>query len=548
MTSPGAPHLASDTPIGSERFDVVIVGGGLAGLCLAIQLRQAIPHVEVLVAERSEQPPRFAAHKVGESSVEMASHYFLDVLGLGDLMSNELPKFGLRFLLSHGDNGDIARRLECGPSHFLTVPSFQIDRGQFENALARRAVEVGVRFERGCAVRGMHLGADGADHRIDLELGGLSAQVQCRWLVDASGRASILKRQLGACKPSRHAANAAWFRIDHPIDIDDWSDDLHWRSRLKHSRRLSTNHLMGEGYWVWLIPLAGDRTSVGIVTDADLHSFSAISSFERALDWLDRHEPQCADVVRDLSDHLLDFKALRHYAHDAKQVFSAERWGLVGDAGLFLDPLYSPGSDFIGVANGYLTDLIARELRHEDITETAVRYDRAYRSLGRTYLVNYHRQYPIMGNPRVMTTKVIWDFSMYWGGVALLFFSDRLCDEGFVRRTHPIMQRFAALNVRMQALFREWAASPGDDQPRPGAFVDYAELEFLARLNAELKHVCSEDELIARLEANLALAEDLQREIHAEAARTLPVRDPARIEPPRSEHLNAMFRVMRAAD
>lgn len=546
MTSPGAPGVLPGPSIGPGRFDVVIVGGGLAGLCLAIQLRQVNPRIEVLVAERSERPPRFAAHKVGESSVEMASHYFLDVLGLGDLMSSELPKFGLRFLLSADDNADIARRLECGPSHFLTVPSFQIDRGQFENALARRAVEAGVRFERGCAVRAMHLGADGADHRIELELAGRNTDVQCRWLVDASGRASILKRQLGACKPSRHAANAAWFRIDHPIDIDDWSDDLHWNSRLKHSRRLSTNHLMGKGYWVWLIPLAGDRTSVGIVTDAELHSFAGISSFERALEWLDRHEPQCADVVRDLSDRLLDFKALRHYAHDAKQVFSAGRWGLVGDAGLFLDPLYSPGSDFIGVANGYLTDLITRDLRNEDITAVADRYDRAYRSLGRTYLVNYHRQYPIMGSPRVMTTKVIWDFAMYWGGVALLFFSDRLCDEGFVARTHPIMQRFAALNVRMQALFREWAACPDVEPPRPGAFVDYAELEFLARMNAELKNAWGEDELLARLEANLALAEDLQREIRAEAARTLPPRDGAPAEAPRSEHLSAMFRAMRA--
>lgn len=545
MTTDGS---RADRSALNDRYDAVIVGGGLAGLCLAIQLRQRLPEIEVLVAERKESPAPFAAHKVGESSVEMASHYFVDVLGLGDVLSNELPKFGLRFLLSSGDNSDVASRLECGPSHFLTVPSFQIDRGQFENALAVRALELGVHFERGCSVRGMHLGAQGLDHRIDLERGGQSERVGCRWLIDASGRASLLKRQLGVAKASRHAANAAWFRIDHPIDIDDWSDDLQWSSRLKHSRRLSTNHLMGEGYWVWLIPLAGGRTSVGIVTDAELHSFAEISSYDRALEWLERHEPQCADVVRRLDHERLDFKALRHYAHDAKQVFSADRWGLVGDAGLFLDPLYSPGSDFIGVANCYLGDLIARDLRQEDIAEVAERYDRAYRSLGRTYLVNYHRQYPIMGSPRVMTTKVIWDFAMYWGGVALLFFSDRLCDERFVERTHPIMQRFAALNIRMQALFRDWAANSRDGEPRPGAFVDYAELEFLARMNAELKHPYDEEALLAKLESNLALAEALQLEIRAEAAYWMPGRPGVCAQPARSEHLSAMFRTMRPAD
>ena len=38
-----------------------------------------------------------------------------------------------------------------------------------------------------------------------------------------------------------------------------------------------------------------------------------------------------------------------------------ERWALTGEAGLFLDPFYSPGSDFIGISNTYITDLIARD-------------------------------------------------------------------------------------------------------------------------------------------------------------------------------------------
>ena len=112
----------------------------------------------------------------------------------------------------------------------------------------------------------------------------------------------------------------------------------------------------------------------------------------------------------------MDFHALKNYSHDVKQTFSAERWCLTGDAGVFVDPLYSPGSDFIGIANGFVSDLIDRDLRGESIDDLAEIYDQSYRSLGRTFLVTYHRQYPLMGKPRVMTVKVVWDFVMYWGG------------------------------------------------------------------------------------------------------------------------------------
>ncbi len=80
------------------HYDVVIAGGGLAGLCLALQLKQRMTSIDILVAEKLTLPNQEAAHKVGESSVEAASHYFQDVLDIGDLLAQELPKFGLRFL------------------------------------------------------------------------------------------------------------------------------------------------------------------------------------------------------------------------------------------------------------------------------------------------------------------------------------------------------------------------------------------------------------------------------------------------------------------
>ena len=62
--------------------EAVILGGGLAGLCLALQLRGEFPQMDILVLERNRHPLPAAAHKVGESTVEIGADYFDHTLGL----------------------------------------------------------------------------------------------------------------------------------------------------------------------------------------------------------------------------------------------------------------------------------------------------------------------------------------------------------------------------------------------------------------------------------------------------------------------------------
>jgi flavin-dependent dehydrogenase len=249
--------------------DVVILGGGLAGLTLSLQLKLRLPGLDVRVIERRSHPVPASAHKVGESSVEIAAHYFSKVLGLESyLAERQLKKFGFRFFFS-----DRAERIEdvteLGASTFLTTPSYQIDRGIFENDLALRAREHGVVFIDNAVVRDFAVGDGSAPHRITYEDAEGSHDLSARWLVDASGRAGLLKRRLVLAQGNDHDANAVWFRIGERIDVDEWSDDKAWLGRCDPPQRwLSTNHLVGEGYWVWLIPLVSGSHSVGIVADA----------------------------------------------------------------------------------------------------------------------------------------------------------------------------------------------------------------------------------------------------------------------------------------
>ena len=513
----------------NSRYDAVIAGGGLAGLTLARQLRIEAPHLRVLVLEKRRHPVREAAFKVGESSVEIGAHYFSSVLGLEPVLrAQHLEKLGLRYFFPQGSNDDIARRTELGPPSFPTVPSFQLDRGRLENWLLTAARDSGVEVLDDCAVKRIELKP--GNHTIEFAGPGGSGTVQTRWLVDASGRSGLVRRQLGLTRTVTHGANAAWFRVKARVKVDEWSHDPVWKARVPSGERwLSTNHLMGKGYWTWLIPLGSGSTSIGIVADNDLHPYSRISRYERALEWLREFEPQCARVVEGLQDRLEDFLALKHYAHGCERVFSPDGWSLVGEAGVFTDPFYSPGSDFIAIGNDLTADLIARSAAGDDVSARAEAFNLNYLRLYEAFLRLYDGQYRLMGNAQVMTAKAAWDNGCYWAISALLYFQRRYRDPAFMASIDPLMRRFFVLHARLQQLFRAWDLA--DRSQYADGFTNVTFMDRLFQLQASLAAPRMADaELRQVLEENLRFLERFAQAWQAQAASTDPAL--ARFVPP----------------
>jgi flavin-dependent dehydrogenase len=503
--------------------DVLILGGGLAGLTLALELRQRFPELSIRVLERRTHPVPRAAHKVGESTVEIGAHYFSNVLGLREhLESEQVRKFGFRFFFSEG-RGDLDGVTELGVSRVLPTPSWQLDRGVFENFLGQRARERGIVFEDGCTIRAITPGGAGSLHQVRCDRGGETRSLAARWLVDASGRAGLLKRQLDLAEDNDHPICAAWFRLDAKLELDAWGDAA-WRARCDPPERWrSTNHLCGPGYWVWMIPLANGAHSVGIVADPAAHPIETMNTFERALEWLHVHQPALARAVDRDRDTLLDFAYLRRISYGCKQVFSADRWALTGEAGVFLDPFYSPGSDFIAMGNRYIVELIARDLAGQPLSAHAEIFQGLYFSFYRNMLSLYQGQYPLFGNAQVMPVKVTWDYTYYWGVLCALGIGGRLTDLSLLSELRPRLEAAQQLNLTVQAFFRAWHAR--NHGTNPPVFLDQQELGWFARLNANLHEPLDDAQARARLRENIELLHALAGTIAEVAATQCPSLD-----------------------
>ncbi len=498
-------------------WDVIIAGGGLAGLGLAKQLKQANPELSIVVVEKQGFPRPRAIAKVGESTVEIGSHYLSHHLGLlQHLKDKHLKKFGIRIFFGEPAD-DFSRQDELGASQTFGIPTYQIDRGDIENHLAAELQALGVTLIDKADILQLDVRAETGtayDKQLVIRSATVEQTLRGHWLVDTAGRASLLKNHLKLAAKNEHKSNAVWFRIDRTITLDDWCENPEWQARcMPEGRRwLSTNHLVGPGYWVWIIPLASGVTSIGIVMDDIAFDASGIADQASAMAWLAQHQPRCAAAIGDA--RFLDFVLLQDYSYDCKQLFSDQRWAIAGEAGLFADPFYSPGSDFIAFANGFICSLITAERRGQDIRVQALVYEKLLRSIYQNTLSLYTGQYGGFGDRVMMGLKLLWDYSYYWGVLSLLYFRDALCDFERIRPLAGELQKAQQLNQSIQALFRT-RAERRLQLPNRGVFMDQYQIPCLQFFNKVLMEapVLPLPEELAR---NMALVEQV-----AEAVRDM---------------------------
>ena len=430
------PPTSEDSLNSMNHVDVAILGGGLAGNLLARHLRRELPDISIAVFEKSHE----RAYKVGESTVEIATNYLSRRLGLqGYVYENHLPKNGLRYFFdTEGRDAALTEMSEIGVSVLPPWPSFQLDRARLEADLLEMNRADGVAVHVGARVKDLELDTGG--HRFTVVEtpegsgdGSASSESEwsARWIVDGTGRESLLAKKLDLRVPERdHRIAAAWGRMRGLNDIDD-TGDAAFHERVKWtSRRLSTNHFMYPGYWLWLIPLRNGITSVGIVQEREQWT-AARHKPEGFLSFLREH--RAMDEI--LGDHpeLLDLQAYGQLAFQTKQFFGKERWACIGDTGAFTDPFYSPGSDFIAFENDLTVDLIRRELAGDDFEKQVVLADEYMKFRYDITLVIYRDLYPTFGSYGLFRAKAFFDTAIYYNLVFDSYMKDEHLDARHIR-------------------------------------------------------------------------------------------------------------------
>src|SRR5438046_9692565 len=107
------------------NYELVIVGGALAGAATAIVLLDERPELRILIAEKSSAFGR----RVGEATVEVSGYFLCRVLGLTQYLNeSHLVKQGMRFWFANSRTQSLADCSEIGGKYLSRVPAFQVDR------------------------------------------------------------------------------------------------------------------------------------------------------------------------------------------------------------------------------------------------------------------------------------------------------------------------------------------------------------------------------------------------------------------------------------
>ncbi len=412
-------------------YDVAICGSGLAGLTLARQLKLNKPNLSIIALDRLGEVIPETTLKVGESTVYPGAYYLSHVLQLEDyFQKNHFLKLGPRFFFGDG-RGLFQERPELGLSEFPPFPeSYQIDRGHLEKELRLLNQQKGVEIKQNCSVKDIELSEEPEKpHKIIYSQKDENKTNICeaRWVIDAMGRRRFLQKKLGLGKPNDPNFNAVWFRVQGRIDVSDFVPiaERSWHDRVPENKRYySTNHLCGEGYWIWLIPLASGHTSIGIVAKEEIHSFKEFHTYRLAYKWLEKYEPVLANALKEKQP--ADFKKMPKYSYSSSQVFSINRLATVGDAGVFPDPFYSPGMNLIGYGNSLVTQAIELDIEGKLTQEQIDKANNFYLSLNDKIAESIHNTYSVLNRPVIMTAKFIWDLVTGMPPTSLFFNSNSL--------------------------------------------------------------------------------------------------------------------------
>jgi len=293
----------------TNKLDVIIAGGGPAGTTAGTLLAQY--GYKVLIVERDTHP-RF---HIGESMLPMGEPVF-QRLGIEWDVEKYQAKGGAEFI------DESTGQQAFFPLNGAFQP-YQVERAELDLMLIKNAMKHGVDIHQAEIVRHVECHADGVEVRSD------QADYTARYFIDATGRSAIMGRK----KQS----------IDRIENLGRFALYTHYRGVCSEEAKALfatgvIKILILDIGWFWVIPLAGNRLSIGIVVQED------IPAKERGSQIFERYVASSPYLQSLLSgaeqESAVKTEADFSFSNNARY---GVRYACCGDAAGFLDPVFSSG-------------------------------------------------------------------------------------------------------------------------------------------------------------------------------------------------------------
>lgn len=303
--------------------DVIVVGGGPAGSTAGSWLARS--GRRVVLCERD----RFPRFHIGESLLASVNDVLVAIGADGLVRAAGFPrKWGATFMSA---DGRIERYADFSEAPGVPMPqTWQVERAAFDHLLLRHAASSGADVREGHRVVEVNVADDGVTATVQPPDGVARYRVRAEALIDGSGRASLLSRKLGLRIDEPRLANVAVFShyANVPRQPGQRSGDI----------RIVARDDLG---WFWLIPISDELMSVGVVLPRDAaRPFLQLGPEA----WLDRTISETPAVARLLADahRVWPVRVEKDFSFGSRS-YADRRWLLAGDAGSFLDPVFSTG-------------------------------------------------------------------------------------------------------------------------------------------------------------------------------------------------------------
>ena len=331
-------------------YDVVIIGGGPGGSALSCYLSKA--GIKNAIFEGAIHP----RPHVGESMVTSTTRIFKDLDFLEVMEREGFPKkYGAAWHPPQR-KADVFIKFKEFPQPGVDQDyTYHVDRSKLDLLLFKHAESFGAKCYQGARVKRVVFENEKAIG-IDVDFAGHTVFVPAKVVVDASGRSTLLGRQLKQKKAdaqfNQFAVHAWYENVDR--GSEEVADDIH------------IHFLPVERGWVWQIPITDKITSMGVVAEKRVFQQSN-RDYEGWFQQLATSAPDIEYAMRD-AVRINDFKVEADYSYQMDN-FCGDGYLMIGDAARFVDPIFSSGVSVALSSAKFASEVIIEALEKGDVSE-----------------------------------------------------------------------------------------------------------------------------------------------------------------------------------